>query len=43
MEFKHKTIINTGAGGGIGQALVNRLDKEGARLVLILRKNKNLK
>ncbi|MDG2527240.1 SDR family NAD(P)-dependent oxidoreductase [Caulobacter endophyticus] len=35
MRFDGKTIIVTGAGGGIGQACAQRLHDEGANLVLI--------
>ena len=33
-EFLNKTIIITGASGGMGTALAKELDKRGAKLVL---------
>jgi len=38
MNLKNKTAVVTGAGGAIGSALVNALDKEGVRCVLIERR-----
>ncbi len=43
MELKNKTIIITGASGGIGKALVKRLLKENAKLILIAKTNERLK
>ena len=37
MQLKGKTAVITGAGGGIGSALVKRLKKEGVNLILIER------
>lgn len=34
MRFQNKTAIVTGAGGGIGLAIVQRLASEGARIVM---------
>lgn len=38
MNLKDKIVVITGANGGIGQALVKRLEEEEARLILIGRK-----
>jgi short-subunit dehydrogenase len=35
MEIKDKTVVLTGATGGIGEAIASRLDAEGARLILV--------
>lgn len=35
MELKNKTVVLTGASGGIGKAIARELDKEGASLLLV--------
>ena len=43
MKLKDKTVIITGAGGGIGSALVERLFREEAKLILIEKTKEALK
>jgi uncharacterized oxidoreductase len=41
INLKNKTILLTGASSGIGLELSKKLDKEGAKLILVGRKFKN--
>ncbi|RLF27257.1 MAG: alcohol dehydrogenase [Thermoplasmata archaeon] len=43
MELKEKTVLITGATGGIGKALSQRLSKEKCRLAIFARKEEKLK
>jgi short-subunit dehydrogenase len=43
MDLKNKTVLVTGATGGIGRELCERLDKEGANLILISKTESELK
>ncbi len=43
MEIRNKTIILTGASGGIGQSIATRLAEEGARLLLLGRNSERLR
>lgn len=43
MELKGKTLLLTGATGGIGEAIAKQLTECGSRLILVGRSDKNLK
>ena len=42
MNIRNKTIVLTGASGGIGRAIAEKLNAEGARLILVGRNEQKL-
>jgi len=42
MRFKNKRVVITGASSGIGKSVVENLSQEGAEVILVARREKEL-